>query len=574
MQVVSFSVAKYRSITSAQLALSEITILIGPNNEGKSNILRALAAALRILTEGETVRFRKTVRFRGPADAANLDWSTNYPVALQGSDPAGGSEFTVGFSLSPEEREQFRETVGSSLKGNLKLKLIVRREAISFEVVIKGPSKQKLSERREKIAEFIKGNVQFQYIPSVRTEAEAERVVETMLERELREVWENPEYVRLQAEIQRLQEPTLQRVGRAIQETVSKFVPTVRSVRAVPVPLRQQGILGVHLIVDDGTETDLAQKGDGVKSLVALSLMRSSSSSSIRKSNVILALEEPESHLHPAAVHELREVLQEIAASNQVIITTHSPVLAARANVRQNILVHGAHAKAARSLRDVREALGVRIADNLASANLVVLVEGETDRDVLLKWLPTMSPTIRESLHNGTLAIDWLGGVDKLAYRCAELKRSLCNVHCFLDNDEAARSATESAVADGRLDHREVTLATCPGMRESELEDLLRVDAYIGILNERYAIQLSEAALTATMTKWANRVANEFRRLGKPWNARVSAECKSLVASAVVEAGLVCVRPERMDSLNSLVASLNQRLAEGRPPKPAKGAVS
>ena len=41
MRLVSFSVTNYRSITKAyKLPIRQATILIGPNNEGKSNILR------------------------------------------------------------------------------------------------------------------------------------------------------------------------------------------------------------------------------------------------------------------------------------------------------------------------------------------------------------------------------------------------------------------------------------------------------------------------------------------------------------------------------------------------------
>lgn len=50
MELVSFSVTNYRSITTAyKLPVKQATILIGPNNEGKSNILRALVTALEVL---------------------------------------------------------------------------------------------------------------------------------------------------------------------------------------------------------------------------------------------------------------------------------------------------------------------------------------------------------------------------------------------------------------------------------------------------------------------------------------------------------------------------------------------
>jgi AAA15 family ATPase/GTPase len=50
MELVSFSVSNYRSVTSAyRLPIRRPTVLIGPNNEGKSNILRALVSSLQFL---------------------------------------------------------------------------------------------------------------------------------------------------------------------------------------------------------------------------------------------------------------------------------------------------------------------------------------------------------------------------------------------------------------------------------------------------------------------------------------------------------------------------------------------
>ena len=50
MEIVSFSATNYRSITKAhKVVFSSITVLIGKNNEGKSNLLRALEAGMLIL---------------------------------------------------------------------------------------------------------------------------------------------------------------------------------------------------------------------------------------------------------------------------------------------------------------------------------------------------------------------------------------------------------------------------------------------------------------------------------------------------------------------------------------------
>lgn len=51
MNLSAFSVTNYRSITgTSKIPLGDFAVLIGKNNEGKSNILRALAVSMKILT--------------------------------------------------------------------------------------------------------------------------------------------------------------------------------------------------------------------------------------------------------------------------------------------------------------------------------------------------------------------------------------------------------------------------------------------------------------------------------------------------------------------------------------------
>ena len=50
MKLASFSVINYRSITNARkIQTNNMTVLVGKNNEGKSNILRALTLAMDIM---------------------------------------------------------------------------------------------------------------------------------------------------------------------------------------------------------------------------------------------------------------------------------------------------------------------------------------------------------------------------------------------------------------------------------------------------------------------------------------------------------------------------------------------
>ena len=562
MRITSFGVRNYRSITSAKLPLGDLTVLIGPNNEGKSNVLHALVTALRILTEAEFLPTSRGLVRRFLASVETFDWRRDFPVALQSTTPDGASEFVVEFALTDAERSEFRRLVASTLSGNLKLKLSPKRDSVPFEVVIKGPAKRALSARRKEIAGFIRSNLAFQYIPSIRTEAQAMDIAEQMVRRELRPVMAEPKYKRLVEQIVSLQQPVLDHVGAALRDTIREFLPDVKDVRVESRTADAPRLTDMRILVDDGTMTDLAQKGDGIKSLAAIALMRTASRSPSTQTNLVLAVEEPESHLHPDAIHRLRAILGEVARTHQLVITTHSPLLVARDDLTRNVLVRAQHAQPAKSLRQVRELLGVRIADNLVSAYLVLVVEGETDRRIISKLLPEMSAEIRMHLQTGNIAIEWLQGTDKLSFKVGELKRSLCNVHCFLDNDSAAKGAVDRAVADVVLTDAEVNYAQVPGMAQSEIEDLVDAESYRDALNAAFAIALDPKALTATSRKWSERMEAEFLRLGKGWNYRIASEAKGIVADAVDRRGIAAIRTERRPALDALVTGLQLRAGD------------
>ena len=65
MKLVGFSVTNFRSITKAhKLPISDSTILVGQNNEGKSNILHALTAAMELVRQHAIGRMRRTPPLR------------------------------------------------------------------------------------------------------------------------------------------------------------------------------------------------------------------------------------------------------------------------------------------------------------------------------------------------------------------------------------------------------------------------------------------------------------------------------------------------------------------------------
>ena len=185
MKLVNFSVTNYRSITSAnRLPIANNTILIGPNNEGKSNLLHALSAGMGLI---ETFARPELARFRGSVRRAYRElynWEMDFPISLQSDNPNGKSIFRLEFELDDDEVTDFWNEIHSTLNGTLPIELrIGKSEEPSFRVMKRGPGGPALSAKAEKIAQFLGSRVDFNYIPAVRTAEAAAEVVSTMVAR-------------------------------------------------------------------------------------------------------------------------------------------------------------------------------------------------------------------------------------------------------------------------------------------------------------------------------------------------------------------------------------------------------
>ena len=565
MRLVAFSVRNFRSITDGyKLPLGDFAVLVGPNNEGKSNVLKAIVIALGLLSRSQYYRTQRQLRYRYAEDEElSYRWERDFPLSLQSDNPDGKSEFVLELQLSAAELLAFRTATKINLNSNLKFRLTLGREDAKFEALMQGKAKKKFTEKLVDVARFIAERLDIQYIPAIRPATLAEGAVEELVARELAQLEADPKYQELLSQLEAAQQPVLAALGAELTKTVASFIPEVASVSISSAgTLRRALRHSARVRIDDGNDTDLARKGDGVKSLTAIALLRHTSQKSQGSRSLIFAIEEPESHLHPKAVHGLRGVLQEIAVGNQVILTTHSPVLVDRHEPRRNIIVRDGRALPARKIRDVRDALGVEISDNLVSASLVLLVEGEEDVLILGAWLPKLSVRLAGALSNGTLAIDTLNGATNLRYKAGLHKAHLCAVHAFVDNDDAGRLAIESSVAAGVLEQKEYQAAVCQGMPSSELEDLLKISSYEQAVLVTFGVALEPKFMSSSKKQWSDRVRDNFQNHGKPWSKQLERQIKGVVAAAASSEALSSLNDHRRGPIDALVAQLESRMVQ------------
>jgi predicted ATP-dependent endonuclease of OLD family len=460
MNLVSFSVTNFRSITTAhKIPIKEIAVLIGKNNEGKSNLLKALNIAMTSLERFGQNADRPLRLYHSGID--NFDrylWERDFPISLQSRTKNTESIFRLEFELNEDEIEEFKKEIKSNLNGTLPIELKIGQSKIPKVTVIKkGKGSPGLNNKSKIIAQYISKRINFNYIPAIRTDKEAMRVVDELLSKELEALESMTEYNDALKTISNLQKPILEELSRNIKNSLCELLPHVKDVEIESqesrrrMAFRQQ----FEIMIDDGNRTSLEFKGDGVKSLAALGLLKDMKN----KEGVVsvIAIEEPESHLHPGAINILKDTIYSLTDGNQVILSTHNPLFVDRKNLSSNIIIDSGKVIPAKNIKEIRELIGVKASDNLQHANYVLVVEGEEDVKALTALLPYLSEKIKKALNNDTFIIEKIGGAGNLSYRLNRLKNTLCLYHVLLDNDDAGRNAERKATDQKELEIANLT---------------------------------------------------------------------------------------------------------------------
>jgi len=202
----------------------------------------------------------------------------------------------------------------------------------------------------------------------------------------------------------------------------------------------------------------------------------------------VVIVEEPETNLHPAAQRALLRYIREWSQDKLFILATHSAVFLDETTGQNRVILverSGGVAttrEASTELQDVLLSLGIRLSDVL-SADRVLLVEGETDADVLRTWFPELS------VARGT-AVAGMGGGDvawdvdlypKIGEVADRLERKVVAIR---DRDELSDAVVERLEREG----------TVRVLRRRELENYLLDDlpALIRVL-ERQAAENPES---------------------------------------------------------------------------------
>ncbi|MCL0098344.1 AAA family ATPase [Dehalococcoidia bacterium] len=188
----------------------------------------------------------------------------------------------------------------------------------------------------------------------------------------------------------------------------------------------------------------------------------------VKSGGDIVAIEEPENHLHPALQKRLVDKLRHVVTEDkkQILLATHSPFIIDRLDLKSIwfIYTEGLESKAV-NITDEKELsnafwqIGVKPSDFLF-ANGVLVVEGSTDKAVYTDWARKIKKPFEDV---ALLVIDAKGYRNITKYLNSEvIKRTTFKLYCLADKD----AQWLKGAVEGELPRENVLF-----LRKGELED-------------------------------------------------------------------------------------------------------
>lgn len=398
-------ISGFRGLNDMEISLEQTTVLTGINNAGKTSILKALQLALgnrnflslEDLTIAENNRVDKiTVDIRiiqiddksKPAEEFSEEWETIFKADRIKTD--------IDFAYVP---------LRTTLKyDSLTSKFNATQEILNTWEPIEGKHWKEII-GKEKSFSF--DEVPFFYIDAQRDIIEDIKIRSSFLGKILSDVKYNKEDIAALEELisevntQAIEKsPVLQTIQSALEGLNTALNQTIGGVEITPFAKRIRDLnkgLSIHYS-DGGNSFTMDYHGMGTRSWSSLLTLKAFILHVERLSQEnetpyfpIIAIEEPESHLHPNAQKRLYRQINDMPG--QKIISTHSPYIAASAELSEirSVRKEGDNIKIGKiniahlnndDKRKLRQKV-INMRGEIFFSKALVLFEGETEEQAL-----------------------------------------------------------------------------------------------------------------------------------------------------------------------------------------------
>ena len=206
---------------------------------------------------------------------------------------------------------------------------------------------------------------------------------------------------KIKSEIERIGDTSLRRkLASTLGSNATKYVKSIwKHNIVIDIEIAESGICVIS-IRDEGKANEhnfheMTVRSEGFKQFMSLILSLSVETKLSKRKNNLILIDEPEAHLHPSGIRDLRKELLAIGKNNYLFVSTHSPFLIDRKDKERNIIIKKNKSAQTEKIEidkntDIiddevlREAFGIEVYKDLLNPHSI-LVEGASDKKILQK---------------------------------------------------------------------------------------------------------------------------------------------------------------------------------------------
>lgn len=388
MDLTEIRIRNFRSIESEQhVPIRQSMTLVGPNNSGKTNVLRAIQ-----------------VLFTGYSNSYGYARSSDLTFGVGRARTSITATFDGDPSVEPEVYESLDELhslQGTERKGTqVSLNLYFTDTNTPVYSIFPNIKRPKGSTRAAQysrthiaLVNNLLSGFSLHYVPSAKS---VDDIYNELL---------NPF---LRRKVSQVIRPHLPDVDKSLSDAADALnkelcdasLSDFHASFSLPSQSVEELISGFDFMISDPQETPIHEKGMGIQTTALLAAFRWITKQEMADGKKVLwLLEEPESYLHPHLASNCNAILDNLSKDSTVIKTTHAMAFVPQdpAHVSGTLLNEKGRTEVrsyktfSEAVSEIRSSLGIRFSDfyNLDLYN--VFVEGPSDREVF-QWFLGLVP--------------------------------------------------------------------------------------------------------------------------------------------------------------------------------------
>lgn len=433
MDLISMRTRLFRTIgqTEIELPLDRYLTIVGPNNSGKTNLLRAVQ-----------------MFFTGPDN--ELAYSRRRDFTFSGG--TGKTSLLATFKLDTEADADVAIVEG--LERLYQLYGLARpTDTFSLSLVFSPsdvPTYQFLPNTKKPLDNAVQTQIsrtQKQLVTELLAKFSCHYVPSEKSVRQLYDEVLNPFLKRTAADALRPQMTALRDALDAVSKRINAELAqaglgALETSFAIPNGDLEFLLDSFEFRMKDPVDTELNYKGQGIQSTAFFAALRwVSEEERSRGLKSIWLLEEPEAYLHPELMPTVQGLLRRVSEISSVVVSTHSlafvpadPHNLVGTQLRAGVTEAMRFTTYTQATDSIRAALGVRFSDYYSLDEYNLALEGQSDRE-LLQWYLGITPPQEHPLPRLRRAhlldfggVKFLAGWLRATYQYIRLERALVAV--------------------------------------------------------------------------------------------------------------------------------------------------